>query len=93
MVLLQALKVRFFPKNSFKNAVNYCLFRFGVYVPAGIAAFPEEITHVPCCWAKMIFKNIVSYSYMPRGGHFAAFEEPKLLAQDIIHFVRRVEQL
>nr|XP_013026466.2 epoxide hydrolase 1-like isoform X1 [Anser cygnoides] len=67
--------------------------RIGVYVPSGIAAFPEEIAHTPRSWAKAIFKNIVSYSYMPRGGHFAAFEEPKLLAQDIIHFVRRVEQL
>lgn len=30
---------------------------------------------------------------MPQGGHFAAFQEPKLLAQDIMHFVRKVEQL
>ncbi|XP_035177681.1 epoxide hydrolase 1-like [Oxyura jamaicensis] len=67
--------------------------RVGVYVPSGIAAFPEEIAHTPRSWAKTIFKNIVSYSYMPRGGHFAAFEEPKLLAQDIVHFVRKVEQL
>lgn len=29
---------------------------------------------------------------MPRGGHFAAYEEPKLLADDLIQFVRQVEQ-
>ncbi|XP_010705197.1 epoxide hydrolase 1-like isoform X2 [Meleagris gallopavo] len=67
--------------------------RVGVYVPTAIAAFPQEIAHTPQVWAKNIFKNIVRYSYMPRGGHFAAFEEPKLLAQDIFHFVRKVEQL
>uniref|UniRef100_A0A8C3CK99 Epoxide hydrolase n=1 Tax=Cairina moschata TaxID=8855 RepID=A0A8C3CK99_CAIMO len=88
-----ASSMRYYKENLSRDPALSDNTRFGVYVPAGIAAFPEEITHVPCCWAKMIFKNIVSYSYMPRGGHFAAFEEPKLLAQDIIHFVRRVEQL
>lgn len=67
--------------------------RVGVYVPTGIAAFPQEIVHVPRVWAKHVYKNIITYTYMPRGGHFAAFEEPKLLAQDIMQFVRKVEQL
>ncbi|KAM9195650.1 epoxide hydrolase 1-like [Mergus octosetaceus] len=88
-----ASSMRYYKENLSRDPALFDNSRFGVYVPAGIAAFPEEITHVPRCWAKTIFKNIVSYSYLPRGGHFAAFEEPKLLAQDIIHFVRRVEQL
>lgn len=67
--------------------------RVGVYVPTGLAAFPHELVHTPHAWAKKVFKNIITYSYMPRGGHFAAFEEPKLLAQDIMRFVRKVEQL
>ncbi|NXU85122.1 HYEP hydrolase, partial [Xiphorhynchus elegans] len=64
-----------------------------VRVPTGIAAFPQEILHTPRTWAKDVYKNIITYTYMPRGGHFAAFEEPKLLAQDIMQFVRKVEQL
>lgn len=67
--------------------------RYGVYVPTGVAAFPQEILHTPRVWAKDVYKNIITYSYMPRGGHFAAFQEPKLLAQDIMQFVRKVEQL
>lgn len=67
--------------------------RVGVYVPTGIAAFPQEIAHTPQVWTKEAYKNIITYSYMPRGGHFAAFEEPKLLAQDIMNFVRKVEHL
>uniref|UniRef100_A0A8D0F5V2 Epoxide hydrolase n=1 Tax=Strix occidentalis caurina TaxID=311401 RepID=A0A8D0F5V2_STROC len=78
---------------SFLHQDDGGLERVGVYVPTGIAAFPQEIVHTPHVWAKKIFKNIITYSYMPRGGHFAAFEEPKLLAQDIMHFVRKVEQL
>ena len=38
-------------------------------------------------------QNIVQYTYMPRGGHFAALEEPQLLAEDIFSFVRKVEVL
>lgn len=67
--------------------------RVGVYVPTGIAAFPQEIAHVPRVGAKDFYRNIITYTYMPRGGHFAAFEEPKLLAEDIIQFVQKVEQL
>lgn len=63
-----------------------------VYVPTGIAAFPCELRHTPKVWAKGRFKNIVTYNYMPRGGHFAAFEEPELLARDIQQFVSKVEK-
>ncbi|XP_074674300.1 epoxide hydrolase 1-like isoform X2 [Strix aluco] len=85
--------MRFYKENISKDPGLTADARVGVYVPTGIAAFPQEIVHTPHVWAKKIFKNIITYSYMPRGGHFAAFEEPKLLAQDIMHFVRKVEQL
>ena len=58
-----------------------------VYVPTGFAAFPCELMHLPEKWVKTKYPNLISYSYMPRGGHFAAFEEPELLAQDIRKFV------
>ncbi|XP_026701911.1 epoxide hydrolase 1-like isoform X1 [Athene cunicularia] len=85
--------MRFYKENISKVSRLTADARVGVYVPTGIAAFPQEIVHTPHVWAKEVFKNIITYSYMPRGGHFAAFEEPKLLAQDIMHFVRKVEQL
>lgn len=37
------------------------------------------------------FTDVRSFTYMPRGGHFAAFEEPQLMAQDIIQFGEKVE--
>lgn len=40
----------------------------------------------------MKYLNIYYYTMMPRGGHFAAFEEPQLLADDIFQFVRKVEK-
>ncbi|XP_017568743.1 epoxide hydrolase 1-like isoform X1 [Pygocentrus nattereri] len=67
--------------------------RTSVYVPTGLAAFPEDLLHCPPLWARQKYKNIMSYSYMPRGGHFAALEEPQLLADDIRQFVAKVEAL
>ncbi|XP_069744060.1 epoxide hydrolase 1-like [Narcine bancroftii] len=65
--------------------------KVAVRVPVGLAAFPNELMHVPLAWAKQRYHNIVSYSYMSRGGHFAAFEEPELMAEDIMRLVQRVE--
>uniref|UniRef100_A0A8C4NBQ6 Epoxide hydrolase n=1 Tax=Eptatretus burgeri TaxID=7764 RepID=A0A8C4NBQ6_EPTBU len=62
-----------------------------VTVPTGLTVFPNEIVYAPKAWLKSHFHNIVSYSYQPRGGHFAAFEEPVLLAEDVWKFVRKAE--
>jgi pimeloyl-ACP methyl ester carboxylesterase len=53
-----------------------------VEVPTGVAAFPREIIGTPRNWAEA-FYNIVHWSEMPRGGHFAAMEEGELLTNDI----------
>ena len=39
-----------------------------------------------------LLQDIVQYSYLLRGGHFLAFEEPKLLAEDFFSFVRKLEE-
>lgn len=51
-------------------------------VPAAFALFPKDISHPPREWAERFF-NVQRWSAMPRGGHFAAMEEPQLLADDI----------
>jgi pimeloyl-ACP methyl ester carboxylesterase len=56
-------------------------------VPTGAAIFPKEITFVPRKWAEAQY-NIVRWTVMPRGGHFAALEEPELLVDDIRAFFR-----
>ncbi|KAJ8013530.1 hypothetical protein DPEC_G00030730 [Dallia pectoralis] len=78
-----------FYKENMENRPDHIA---GVFVPTGLAAFPNEIMHVPQVWAQDRYRNISSYSYMPRGGHFAAFEEPQLLADDLRKFVGKVEK-
>jgi pimeloyl-ACP methyl ester carboxylesterase len=51
-------------------------------VPAAFALFPKDISQPPREWAERFF-NVQRWTEMPRGGHFAAMEEPELLAQDI----------
>jgi pimeloyl-ACP methyl ester carboxylesterase len=56
-------------------------------VPAAAADFPAEIARPPREWAERIFSDLRRWTEMPRGGHFAAFEEPGLLADDLIGFL------
>ncbi len=58
-----------------------------VEVPVGIAAFPKEIIRPPRRWAEPRY-NLQRWTEMPRGGHFAAFEEPELLVGDVREFFR-----
>jgi len=57
------------------------------HVPAAIALFAKDTTHAPREWAERFF-NVQRYTELPRGGHFAAFEEPALLAEDLRAFLR-----
>src|SRR5690349_12657988 len=56
-------------------------------VPAAFAMFPADISHAPREWAERFF-NVQRWTEMPRGGHFAALEEPELLVNDIQDFFR-----
>jgi microsomal epoxide hydrolase len=51
-------------------------------VPAAFALFPKDISRPPREWAERFF-NVQRWTEMARGGHFAAMEEPQLLAEDI----------
>jgi pimeloyl-ACP methyl ester carboxylesterase len=57
-----------------------------VDVPTGYAQFPKEILRPPRSLAAKTYTNIRRWSVMPRGGHFAALEEPRALADEIVAF-------
>ncbi|MCY4578774.1 MAG: epoxide hydrolase [Chloroflexi bacterium] len=58
-----------------------------IEVPTGVAAFPAEISRPPREWGERSY-NLQSWTPMPSGGHFAALEEPQILAEDIRQFFR-----
>ncbi|OBS60226.1 hypothetical protein A6R68_08653 [Neotoma lepida] len=82
---------RYYKENLGQGFMVHRHEKMKVFVPTGYSAFPSEIMHAPEKWVKVKYPKLISYSYMERGGHFAAFEEPKLLAQDIRKFVSQVE--
>ncbi|MDA7471254.1 epoxide hydrolase [Candidatus Pelagibacter ubique] len=70
---------RFFP-NDFKK----------IQIPTAAAIFPAEMSEwPPRSYVDRMF-NITQWTEMPRGGHFAALEEPKLLVNDLVKFSRSV---
>ncbi|QHC69524.1 epoxide hydrolase family protein [Rathayibacter sp. VKM Ac-2801] len=61
-----------------------------VDVPTAVAVFPFDLVHPPRSWAERSY-DVVRYTRMPRGGHFAPHEEPDLLAADIRELLRLVQ--
>jgi microsomal epoxide hydrolase len=57
-----------------------------VDVPTGYADFPKEILRPPRSLAARTYTDIRRWASMPRGGHFAALEQPELLAHEILEF-------
>ena len=61
-----------------------------ISVPTGYAAFPAEIRRPPRSVAQKVYTNLQHWSIMPKGGHFAALEQPEALADDIKKFFNRL---
>ncbi len=57
-----------------------------VDVPAAYAEFPKEIIRPPRSLAQKMYSDIRRWTVMPKGGHFAALEQPELLAEDVTAF-------
>lgn len=58
-----------------------------VEVPSGFSLFPADISHPPRAWLERT-ANVVHVTELPRGGHFAPFEEPELYARELRAFFR-----
>lgn len=58
-----------------------------VEVPTGVTDFPAERARSPRAWIEQRY-NLVHYTRQPRGGHFAAMEQPALFASDVAAFFR-----
>jgi len=60
-----------------------------VDVPTGIARYPSEPIRLPRAWVERRY-NVAHWTEMPRGGHFAAMEQPELFVEDLRTFFRTV---
>ena len=55
----------------------------GVSIPVAVSSFPDELYPTPRSWAERAFPKLIHYNKLDKGGHFAAWEQPQLLTQEI----------
>lgn len=81
-----------FYKENFAKGLDQPHSKIAVYVPTGFASFPNELMHSPKLWVEQKYRRLKTFTPMARGGHFAAMEEPQLMAQDIQNFTKTLEK-
>jgi pimeloyl-ACP methyl ester carboxylesterase len=64
----------------------------GVKVPVAASAFPDELYQAPRSWAEQAYPKLIHYNKLPKGGHFAAWEQPKFLSEEMRAGFRSVRE-
>jgi pimeloyl-ACP methyl ester carboxylesterase len=65
-----------------KNNVHF-FEPIGPTVPTAVSQFPDELYPVPRSWAERTYPQLIHYGQKPKGGHFAAFEQPEALVDEL----------
>jgi pimeloyl-ACP methyl ester carboxylesterase len=55
----------------------------GVKIPVAVSVFPDELYQAPRSWAEKAYPKLIHYNRLPKGGHFAAWEQPELMTKEL----------
>jgi pimeloyl-ACP methyl ester carboxylesterase len=55
----------------------------GVSIPVAVSVFPDELYQVPRSWAEKAYPKLIHYNRLPKGGHFAAWEQPQYFTEEV----------
>jgi pimeloyl-ACP methyl ester carboxylesterase len=55
----------------------------GVSIPVAVSVFPDELYPAPRNWAERAYPKLIHYNKLDKGGHFAAFEQPKIFSEEL----------
>jgi len=55
----------------------------GVTIPVAVSVFPDELYPAPRSWAEKAYPKLIHYNKLPKGGHFAAWEQPKYFSEEL----------
>ena len=55
----------------------------GVSIPVAVSVFPDELYPAPRTWAEKAYPKLIHFNRLPKGGHFAAWEQPKLFSEEL----------
>jgi pimeloyl-ACP methyl ester carboxylesterase len=48
-----------------------------------VSAFPDELYQAPKSWVEKAYPKLIHYNKLPKGGHFAAWEQPEILVTEL----------
>ncbi|ARO27353.1 multidrug MFS transporter [Rhizobium sp. S9] len=74
---------RFYWENNNNNFSSEAQKTKDIKIPVGITVFQKEIYKAPESWSRQAYPSLVYYHQVERGGHFAAWEQPQLFAQEL----------
>ena len=63
-----------------------------VSIPVAVSFFPDEIYTMPRSWAEQAYPKLIYYNKVPKGGHFAAWEQPQLYSEEVRAGLRPLRQ-
>ncbi len=55
----------------------------GIAIPVAVSAFPDELYQAPRSWTERAYPKLIHYNKLDKGGHFAAWEQPQLFAEEV----------
>ena len=55
----------------------------GVSIPVAVSVLPDELYSAPRSWAERAYPKLIHYNKLDKGGHFAAWEQPKLFVEEV----------
>jgi pimeloyl-ACP methyl ester carboxylesterase len=55
----------------------------GVNIPVAVSVFPDELYPAPRSWAERAYPKLIHYNKLDKGGHFAAWEQPRLFSEEV----------
>jgi pimeloyl-ACP methyl ester carboxylesterase len=67
---------------AFENKVSFFGVK-GVSIPVAVSVFPDELYQAPRSWAERAYPKLIYYNKLDKGGHFAAWEQPKLFSEEV----------
>jgi pimeloyl-ACP methyl ester carboxylesterase len=54
-----------------------------VSIPVAVSAFPDELYQAPRSWVEKAYPKLIHYNKLDKGGHFAAWEQPKAFVNEL----------
>ncbi len=74
---------RFYWENNNNNFSSVTQRTTEIKVPVAITVFPHEIYRAPKSWSEKAYPSLYYYNQVSKGGHFAAWEQPQIFAEEL----------